>query len=183
MMSTYIEKEIRRAIEGMKELKRGVDVIGARLSDIDDRMSEPAYSKEFVDEFKECCSRLSAPKEYGGISMREMDYMFSTNGAYNVLWAYSAEEIVKKFREFDEKKKLELDQTFRIGDEVENKFNPKMKGIILENSKPDEDYITVWNAHGYVLDGTYKAIYKKTGRHFDSIDRWIETELKKEEKR
>lgn len=182
MISTDIEKEFRRAIESMKELKHGVDVIGARLSDIDDRMSEPTYSKEFVDEFKKCCYRLTAPVIHGGISMREMDYMFSTNGAYNVLRAYSAEEIVRKFREFDEKKKLERDRTFRIGDEVEYIVDPKAKGIIMKNSEPNEDYMTVWTTRGHVFVDLYKTNFNKTGRHFDSIDYWIETELKKEEK-
>lgn len=182
MLSKDIEKEIRSAMEGIKEFKHGVDVIGARLSDIDDRLSEPAYSKEFVDEFKDCCYRLAAPDAYGGISMSDMVCMFKTFGVYKVLEMYSAEEIVKKFRELDDKKKLERDRTFLIGDEVCLIEDPSHTGIVLRDSMPDNNYLTVWFTSGTVSGGMLKMYYEKTGRHFDSIDYWAKTELMKEEK-
>lgn len=182
MMNTDIEKEIRSAMEGIKEFKHGVDIIGARLSDIDDRLSEPAYSKEFVDEFKDCCYRLVAPESLGGISMSHIVCTFNLYTVPKILKSYSAEEIVAKFRELDKKKKFERAQTFHIGDEVQHIYDDNIKGVVIKDSSPDSKIFTIWMTNGNVMAGVAKDLVSKTGRHFDSIDYWIEKELRKEEK-
>lgn len=181
MLSKDTEKEIRSAMEVIKEFKHGVDVIGARLSDIDDRLSEPAYSKEFVDEFKSCCYRLAANPHEGGTTMPESINMFGRVYAPEILSKYSAEEIVSKFREFDKKKELERDRTFLIGDEVEHTITHS-KGIVLQESLSDNIFINIWRTDGGIMTCARKELFKKTGTRFISIDYWVKTELKKEEK-
>ena len=127
---------------------------------------ESAYQKGLEDAW-EAARRIVACPEQGGLDMSEIKEVFGFNvpDVGDLFATITAEEAIAKLKAYDKQNSI------NVGDEVEN-TETLQKGVVYE-VVPDQ-------VTGFYLAGRQvhfcwlKSEVRKTGRHFDEVDRLLE---------
>lgn len=132
---------------------------------------EVSYQRGLEDAW-ECVKKITYEKTEGGFDFRELKEIF--NGRIlllEILQNYSATKAIKKIRKYEESQKT--DDEIKVGDEVDH---DGLKCVVV---KVWQDCICTISQVGTTPSYTDKSVLKKTGRHFDAIEKLYE-EMKNE---
>ena len=110
----------------------------------------------------ECVRKLILSESYGGLELYEIEKIFGDGNYPRIIRTFSASECMAKIKEYEENKKAD---EIRVGDEVDH---DGLKCVVV---KVWQDCICTISQVGTTPSYTDKSVLKKTGRHFDQIEK------------
>jgi hypothetical protein len=166
-----IEQEIRDQIERNKELKQEVGYINNHLSILEgfcredkQKQIDDAYNRGLENAWN-VARKLAVETDDGGVSISDLYKMFGIESMCMIMKNNTVYDAIDKLKAYEDKRK----DSIEVGDEVIDR---------------DGDITIVTNIHERLFDGLcndgstmgdlFLEDVRKTGRHFDHIDKLLE---------